>query len=127
MLFLTILVLVIILDQVFERIHYNYNYDYWPTFITFFVSLFSLLILWGCICDNNRFINSYNEIKKIYDKEITNTSITGEEKAKLMEFCVENNKEILIHKKYYKNWFIGCYYSKKIANLETLYFNKLIK
>lgn len=127
MLFLTILVLVIIVDQILERNYCDYNYDYWPSFFSFIVLLFALLILWGCTCDNNKFINSYNEIKKIYDKEITNTSITGEEKAKLMEFCAENNTQILHNRKHHKNWFVGCYYSKKIAKLETLDFNKLIK
>jgi len=87
--------------------------------------LFLLLLLVSAKVETGLDCRIYNQTKSIYDYQIKNENITGEERSKLMNYCIDCNSEILSNRKHHKNIFIGCFYSKKIANFELLDFNKL--
>ncbi len=129
MLLIALLVLVIVVDQYCERSYKfkHYCYDNIPTAISSIILIIVLFVL--IITKMEMTINAkiLENVKSIYNHQIKNDKITGEERAKLMEWCIENNKIILENKKYYKNLFVGIYHSKKIANFELLDFTKLPK
>jgi hypothetical protein len=83
------------------------------------------LVFFAVVVNGQNNIISYNYDKIQYNTAVNNKQITGQERAEIINLVTNDNTIIMAYKHWTKNFWIGLFYYKPIADLELFDISKI--